>query len=412
MVALSLIALLGMVVLVVDLGAMLTLRRRMVGGADAAALAGAQSCAREKPWEAEAQADDFATSNQENVVQAAFSTVGCGTSSSGTIHVGYKAPIDLTFAPVLGFPDKSEVAASATAEWGPAGGLSVLPIVISLDDQRRIPCVYKSVGSSCNYFWDNSQSSFNDSSNWGFANLNLWNVDAGSSCPNAGTSERRDWILGGGPPVAIDLRGHSLVCADSGHSTSSWFDALQSLVGTIAFFPVNDPSLEVRTSGREKYAIIGFTALKIERVLQGNDPAAIGTPGSGGSCSTSMSMRPGTTVYLDALSGPGCPRGVVATTISGLTLWQKQKNKTVTFKSGVDYTYDSAAHVVTWKARNQAGVNVQFDWSKSGAPGACGERPSDPNGVCLVASWQGVQVGGTRPGGGKDFGVRAIRLSE
>jgi hypothetical protein len=391
---------------------MLTLRRRMVGGTDAAALAGAQSCARERPWEAQSQADGLAASNQSNVVPVAFSTEGCGTQSSGTVHVAYKAPLELDFAPVLGFPDTTEVAASATAEWGPAGGLSVLPIVISLDDQRRIPCVYKAVGSTCNYFFDNNESSFHDSSNWGFGNLDQWNVDAGASCPNSGTNERRDWIMGGGPPVAIDLRGHSLVCADSGHSTSSWFSALQSLVGTIGYFPVNDPALEVTTSGREKYAIIGFTALKIEKVLAGNDPEATGTPGGSGSCSASMSMNPGTTVYLNTLSGQGCPRGAATDSISGLTLSDKTKGKTVTFQQGVDYDYDAAAHVVTWRAAAQSTVDIAFDWGQTGTPGACGLRRSDPNGVCLVASWQGVQVGGTRPGGGRDFGVRAIRLSD
>jgi hypothetical protein len=241
-----------------------------------------------------------------------------------------------------------------------------------------------------------------------------WGVDANASCPNAGTNDRRDWILNiGTPELAIGDGGFTYVCADTGHSTSSWYDALRAQVGQIKYFPVNDPAKMILSpSGQEKYAIIGFTALRIERVLQGNDPEAVGTPGQSGSCSASVSMSPGTTVYLNALSGGGCPGGIAADTISGLTLWKKVRNRTTIYRPGVDYEYDATAHVVTWRTGNQTGVNVQFDWSQAGTPGACGERPNDPNGVCLVASWQGVQVGGTRPGGGQDFGVRAIRLSE
>jgi hypothetical protein len=57
-------------------------------------------------------------------------------------------------------------------------------------------------------------------------------------------------------------------------------------------------------------------------------------------------------------------------------------------------------------------VTISFDWNVDNAYGACGLRDRDANAVCLVASWEGAQVGGSRPGGGRDFGVRAIRLSD
>ena len=86
-------------------------------------------------------------------------------------------------------------------------------------------------------------------------------------------------------------------------------------------------------------------------------------------------------------------------------------SKKVTYAEGTDYNVDPATDVLTWTHAAQSGVSVSFDWTTAGTPGACGSHKSDPNAVCLVATWEGAQVGGSRPGGGQDFGVRAIRLS-
>src|SRR5207253_704608 len=118
-VVISMIALLGMCVITVDLGGMLTQRRRMVAGADSAALAAAQSCATQRPNEAQTQADTFALDNQPGATNTGFATQGCSSQqASGTVTVSYKAPISLQFAPVLGLPSQTNVGASATSEWG------------------------------------------------------------------------------------------------------------------------------------------------------------------------------------------------------------------------------------------------------------------------------------------------------
>src|SRR5437763_341032 len=78
-VAISLIAILGMVVLTVDLGALLVKRRSMVNAGDAGALAAAETFAQglaqpgtnEGP--AQQQADDLATQNVSNAVRDSFS---------------------------------------------------------------------------------------------------------------------------------------------------------------------------------------------------------------------------------------------------------------------------------------------------------------------------------------------------
>jgi Flp pilus assembly protein TadG len=414
-VAISMIGLLGMLVLTVDVGGMLTMRRRVVASADAAALAGAESCARQNPGEAQQQADTFAVDNEPGSTETSYSAQGCSTlASSGTVSVGYKAPVSLSFAPVLGLPSQTNVAGSATAQWAPAGaGVGTLPIVVSLDSQNRIPCVWQSQGTACNYWYDNSASGFDNSSNWGFINLDTWGVSSGDSCPSAGTSTRRDWIDGVGvPQVSINVSGPTYVCADSGHSTPSWFDALAGLVGDVRFFPVNDPNqMVLHPSGKEKYDIIGFTALEIQQVLRGDDPAAAGTPGVTSSCSTTWSPSNGSTVDLDAVSGKGCPGGSPPASLSNLVLSSGNGSHTVTYANGTDYTFDTSTDVITWTSAPQAGVSVDFDWGTVGTPGACGAHGRDPNAVCLVASWQGAQVGGTRGGGGRDFGVRAIWLS-
>ena len=62
----------------------------------------------------------------------------------------------------------------------------------------------------------------------------------------------------------------------------------------------------------DKYDIIGFTRLKIVAVYEGDDPAAIGTPGASGTCDVSKvnltngQVKPLSDTYG---SGGGCPGG-------------------------------------------------------------------------------------------------------
>ncbi|MBI4261200.1 MAG: hypothetical protein HY658_11605 [Actinobacteria bacterium] len=414
LVAISLAAVLGMLVLVVDLGGMLTMRRRMVAGTDAAALAAAQSCALGETGDAGVQASSLTAANEPAAAVTSFETVGCTGESSGSARVSAQAPIDLFFAPILGLGDEGTVGADARAIWGPAGGTSPVPIEFAIDPATGVfPCAYQALGTQCSYWFDNSADhDLADSSNWGFMNLGAWGVSAEASCPNAGSSDRREWITGGALSNVVLTRIPTLVCVDSGHSTSNWFAALADQIGRIKHFPINDPSSMVTTSGKEKYAIVGFAALQVEEVLKGNDPAAVGVPGQGGSCSTSHDFAPLSTLDLDAVSGGGCPGGTVADQVTGLELSKKVKGVTTVFQEGLHYDYDPTSHVVTWRTGNEPAVQVKFDWAVAGTPGLCGIRPPDPNGVCLVASWQGAQVGGTNPGLGGDFGLRAIRLDD
>ena len=153
----------------------------------------------------------------------------------------------------------------------------------------------------------------------------------------------------------------------------------------------------------------GGDLLKIQQVLQGNDPAAIGTPGTTSTCTATVSVTKNGTLLLDDVSGPKCPGGAAASQVANLTVSATKTHRAYT--SGTDYTFDATAHTLVWRQSSRS-VSVSFDWTTAGTAGACGIHKADPNAVCLVASWQGAQVGGSRPGGGRDFGVRAIRLSD
>jgi hypothetical protein len=125
-----------------------------------------------------------------------------------------------------------------------------------------------------------------------------------------------------------------------------------------------------------------------------------------GSCSTSWTVTSSQPwIDLDMLS---CLGGVTVDEINTLTLTDSKSKKT-TYQLNTNYTYDSSTHIVTWKGNPSANpVNVAFDWVQYGL---CGASPGNASARCLLVTWEGVQLSGGNPGGGKDFGVRAIRLS-
>jgi hypothetical protein len=98
--------------------------------------------------------------------------------------------------------------------------------------------------------------------------------------------------------------------------------------------------------------------------------------------------------------------------ITDLVLSKGKGKSAVVYQPGLDYEFDEQSHVVTWLENAVPDVKVDFDWANEDTPGKCGFHDPDPNGVCIVASWQGAQVGGSLPGGGQDFGLRAVRLTE
>lgn len=317
MVALSMVVLLGMVALVVDVGAMLGLRRRLVNASDAAALAAAQSCAIGQAGDAAGQADAYARGNIPRATSSAFAPQNCGGLGGGSVSVTYQGNQRLYFAPVLGFRDVAHIQASATAIWQGAAGAIAIPVEVSLQN-GQVPCISQPIGAPCNYWHDQGNNAFPDDSNWGFMNLGeQWNVGANDSCHDPGAPPLQGWIHTG-LHVQLNPTGPTYVCVSHGFEHSTWFNALAAEAGQIKVFPVNDPATMIRTPGWAKYSIVGFVALRVERVLAGNDPEAL-------------------------VECPG--------------------------------------------------------------------HTKDANAVCVVATWQGFRLGGFAGAGGRDFGLRTIRLS-
>jgi len=148
-VALAMVPLLGFVAITIDAGALYSEKAQLQNGADAAALAVAQSCAAAAGCttaSATAIARSLANANAADgtafVATPAFPTtrsVRITTSArDGATTAGSLA---LTFAPAIGI-DTAAVTATATAGWGsPASGPAVLPLAFA-------PCVFDRFGTS------------------------------------------------------------------------------------------------------------------------------------------------------------------------------------------------------------------------------------------------------------------------
>lgn len=139
MVAILMVALLGFVAVVIDVGAMYSERRQLQNGADAAALAIAQDCAKGKPacgvpvntarTYAAANANDGTAGSDYRCRNALGQLSSCQLGSEVTVTTD--GTLDHWFAPILGV-DESDVGAQATAAWGGlSGGPAMLPIVFA-----------------------------------------------------------------------------------------------------------------------------------------------------------------------------------------------------------------------------------------------------------------------------------------
>jgi putative Flp pilus-assembly TadE/G-like protein len=403
-VAISLVAIFGMVVLVVDVGVLLVSRRAMTNASDSAALAAAQSCVRDAgDWES--QADSYASSNVDGVVTGGIvDSSNCGVSEPGYVTVDYTTTEDLYFTPVLGLADTHDVRTQATAAWGPAGGANPLPIVLNLatfQGDCDIPNV--DLGQTCYLWYDNDRF---DGSNFGFMNLEQWNVASTAHCSNAGNSQRQAWIEGSwdGDPLPLNYPDPTYVCTDSGIASSAWA-TLAGRIGDILVFPINDQSSQIMKSGSQidKYNVIGFASLLLEEVLTVHEAG-----GDSGSCSFQRNFPNASPLNLDVVGSlQGCFSGA-PDDITNVRLSASGNPRCCTL--GTHYTYSSTTRTVTWTHPQPRGnVTVSFDWENDGP---CGEPPGNSSARCIVVSWQGYQFGGQGAGGGADFGLQSIRLCD
>jgi hypothetical protein len=304
-VTLSLIALFGMMVLVVDVGSLLFTRRALVNAADAAALAAAQSCGqKEGMGEANAQATYYAVANESGAaVATGFPQYfpGCD-SPAGLVKVRVTSDQPLFFAPVLGFDSDAAVMTEATASWGGAGvGEHVAPMMLSAnrlsdcqippDDPDNVPV------QICEFWWNDAGGPPNDpnvlaNAEWGTLDLVNWDVAGNFNCPQGGVPpEFSEWMLEGYfAPLPINSPNpplHTYVCRGKGNFGNSLDNIIDDVIGqdppVFLYFPVNQPSSQIDRNGTvcspdmfettsctvQKYDIIGFARLEILAIYRG-----------------------------------------------------------------------------------------------------------------------------------------------
>jgi hypothetical protein len=390
-VVLSLFALFGMIVLVVDVGGLLYARRGMVNASDAAALAAAQSCIGVGESE-EAFADQFATSNADGVFTAGGNITAqqnCHEGEAGYVSVEYSKEWPLFFSGVLGVEGGGQVTTAATAHWGPTGTASPIPLVIyetTLQGRCDVPRVEE--GTTC-YVWEDNDIGIGGG-DFGFLDVGEgWNVSKSARCNSSGGADQlADWISGAEvEPLGLNYPSATWVCTREmeGGNNSAW-RALEDLIGETRDFPIvgvtpadGEPSF-IETP-QSKYNVIGFAHFEIMSVNMASKDALV--------CPIPATA----TLPFDLMTECGTS-GIY---IEGSAMGDK----------GARLTVDADGVITAWSKQPSA---VNFETTDSSD---CGGNPA-PNASahCLVLTWHGATIGGGNPGGGANFGIHAVALCD
>ena len=455
-VAIMLVALLGMVVLVLDVGGLLLKRRYMVQSADAAALAAAESCAvgantvlgnGQPAGDPKTTALTFAQGQRSTpdttvlpgagadaggIVESA--TVGCQTQPAGHVSVSYTTQQALFFAGVFGYGPSSAVGARSTAEWVPGGASNPVPFAVQVGSFQSGNCDVPTapIGTICHFWEDNGGSSAGGfgGSSFGYVdtNPNAWNVaDPNHDCPKDSNKGSLTGYAGAGgyngttPLPTLNYPAITWVCGTNG-LTDPTFQALWDYhvanPQVLFSFPVVDgpPNIVTQGSFISAWNVIGFVKMKLLDICRAKQKDCLSnTPfgASSGACEYSVAPSFSGSLDLDLGAGVGqskvCPNtSANVDSLTGLTLTGCGQASGSPCTLGTDYTYDSVNHIVTFigPARSQ-NVTVDFSWQ---IYGKCGQPASNASGYCFVLQWEGIQLGNAP--GGKNFGIDTVRLCD
>jgi Flp pilus assembly protein TadG len=284
-VAIALLAVAGMLVLVVDLGSLVSTRRTAVKAADAAALAAAQSCFDGDAAGAPVAAQQLGLANMDNSgasLSGTTSTIiaqeGCGTSRDyGYVTVRVTTNQDLFFAPIIGV-DSHGISAEATASWGMVVGPPV-PVMASIGGPNAFSSCDvpdPTPGQTCYVLMDNDH---NGGGQFGFLSLTHW-YPAGTDpltmeCNSAGgTNLLREQIAGIGMPRYV-YGAPAWSCQVAGASAQTW----PTLSGLTRWFPLTNPAI-TEPSGKFYY-VQGFAQATVVSVEQKSWSDVATDPGNG-----------------------------------------------------------------------------------------------------------------------------------
>lgn len=243
-VAISLFVLVGMLVLTVDLGRMVAVKREMVRAADAAALAAAQECAfGNGSGAATSAALQIAGTNHDGASLASplifDSPTACDDLTSGgakLVTVKLTTSLNMFFAPIFGI-NSGSVVAQATATWATPG---TVPISVNAAPLEVCKAASSQGPTECTFEYSSDQ--FQEP-RWGILVLELWN-QPDTSCP-VSASYTNNIISGGGIwPLPEPVPAYD--CLDSsGNQASTWM----SLKGKTFWFPVVDIPTSILANG-------------------------------------------------------------------------------------------------------------------------------------------------------------------
>ncbi len=243
-VALSFFVLLGMLVLTVDLGHMVAVRREMVRAADAAALAAAQECAFDHGSAAATSAAlQIAGTNHDGASLASplvFAPTGeCDNSTSSgakLVTVKLTTSVDMFFAPIFGV-SSSSVTAQATATWATPG---TVPISVNAAPLEACKAALLQGQTECTFEYSSQQ--FQEP-RWGVLALDLWNQPI-TSCHRPASYANNIITSGGIWPLPKPLPAYD--CLDNGDQSSTW----GLLEGKTFWFPVIDEPNSILANGQ------------------------------------------------------------------------------------------------------------------------------------------------------------------
>ena len=271
-VALMMTVLLGVGALTIDLGALYAEKRQLQNGADAAALAVAQSCAGGSCSGYSAQAQQYADLNAQDGASAVDVVCGVGlglpacsgspspgvTGATGWVKVttstktsGGGTQVQFVLAPIMNSLAGATVHASAVAAWGALGGAVTSPLTFSA-------CEFLALGGSL------SDGTFPTGTRYIYfhaigATSTLGTANCRPSTSGADLPGGFGWVAGSST-CTVTLTADATVTADPGNGVPSGCD-LSTWNNQEILISVYDIATGSGSNGQ--YHLIGFVGFKV-----------------------------------------------------------------------------------------------------------------------------------------------------